>query len=461
MKKSIDLGQGNVTKLLFKLAIPAITAQIINVLYNIVDRMYIGHIADIGFTALTGVGVCFPLISIVTAFASLMSAGSAAKASIMLGRQDKPSAEKILGNSFSLLGACGVVLTAVLLIWGRQLLLLFGADAETIIYAWDYMQIYSIGSIFVMFALGLNVFISCQGNTKVSMLSTIIGAVTNIVLDPIFIFGLNMGVKGAAWATIISQGISAIWIVGFLISKNTVIKLKIQNLKLDFKIILPCIALGFSPFIMQSTEGIINICFNTSLLKYGGNVAVGTMTVLSSLMQFMMLPTLGFTQGAQPIISYNYGAGNTERVRKTFRSVLICCLAYSVFFAAAVMTFPTVFASLFNNDAALLASIPSAMRVYFIGTTVFGIQIACQQTFIALGNAKTSVFLAILRKIILLVPLIYILPLFLENKVMAVYLAEPIADIISVITAGTMFMIYFRKVLKQMREAEKAKLLNN
>ncbi|MEG1520611.1 MAG: MATE family efflux transporter, partial [Clostridia bacterium] len=377
------------------------------------------------------------------------------------GRQDKPSAEKILGNSFSLLGACGVVLTAVLLIWGRQLLLLFGADAETITYAWDYMQIYSVGSIFVMFALGLNVFISCQGNTKVSMLSTIMGAGTNIILDPHFIFGLNMGVKGAAWATRISQGISAIWIVGFLISKNTVIKLKIQNLKLDFKIILPCIALGFSPFIMQSTEGIINICFNTSLLKYGGNVAVGTMTVLSSLMQFMMLPTLGFTQGAQPIISYNYGAGNTERVRKTFRSVLICCLAYSVFFAAAVMIFPTMFASLFNNDAALLASIPSAMRVYFIGTTVFGIQIACQQTFIALGNAKTSVFLAVLRKIILLVPLIYILPLFLENKVMAVYLAEPIADIISVITAGTMFMVYFRKILKQMREAEKAKLLNN
>lgn len=461
MNKNIDLGKGNVTSLLFKLAIPAITAQLINVLYNIVDRMYIGHIADIGLTALTGVGVCFPLIAIVTAFASLFSAGGAARASIFLGKRDKDTAEKILGNSFTLLGICGITLTAVLLIWGEKLLLLFGASVDTIVYAWEYMSIYSVGSIFVMFALGLNVFISCQGNAKISMLSVLIGAIANIILDPIFIFVLEMGVKGAALATIISQAMSAIWIVGFLISKNSVIKLRLPHLKISPKIIMPCVALGFSPFIMQSTEGIINICFNTSLQAFGGDPAVATMTVLSSLMQFAMLPTLGFTQGSQPIISYNYGAGNTERVKKAFIAVLICCLSYSVVFALSVMTFPTVFASLFNNDPTFLASCAGPMRIFFFGTIVFGVQIACQQTFIALGNAKTSVFLAILRKIILLVPLIYILPLIMQDQVTAVFLAEPIADIISVITAATMFAIFFRKLLKRMRNDDQAKLLNN
>ena len=334
MKGKIDLGNDNITKLLIKLAIPAITAQIINVLYNLVDRIYIARIPDVGSLAFTGVGVCMPIIAVITAFSSLAAVGSSARATIMMGRQEHGKAENILGNAVTML---------------------FGATAETISYAWDYMSIYSIGTISVMFALGLNTFIACQGKTKISMISTLIGAVLNIILDPIFIFGLGLGVKGAAYATIISQTVSAIWVISFLLGKNTILKIRLKNMIPKMKIMLPCLALGLSPFIMQSTEGIINICFNTSLRNFGGNSAVATMTILSTLMQFSMLPLHGLTQGAQPIMSYNFGAKNADRCKKTFKILVTSGLIYSMLFAGVVMLFPQYVAMLIIPDTAVKA----------------------------------------------------------------------------------------------------------
>ena len=448
------LGTEKVSKLLVRLAVPSVVAQLVNLLYNMVDRVYIGHMEKVGDLALTGVGVCMPVILLVSAFAALVGMGGAPQVSIYMGKKDYKTAEKIMGNCLVFLVFISIVLTAVLYIFGERLLMVFGASENTIGFAVDYMKIYVLGTIFVQLALGMNMFITCQGFTKISMLSVIIGAVLNIILDPILIFGMNMGVKGAALATIISQAVSAVWVVSFLAGKKTGIRLKKENFKVDLKILLPCLALGVSPFIMQSTESIINVCFNSSLLKYGGDVAVGAMTVLSTVMQFSMLPLQGLTQGAQPITSYNYGAGNPGRVKESFKLLLIACVVYSMGLWALIMIMPDKFVLMFNSKPELVSYGAWAMRIYFAVSGIFGIQIACQQTFIAIGNAKTSLFLAIFRKIILLIPLIYILPNFFENKAMAVYLAEPVADTIAVITTATLFFKYFRKTLKKMRESE-------
>ena len=445
-----SLGTEPIGKLLFKLSAPAIAAQIVNLLYNLVDRMYIGHIEGVGKLALTGVGVCFPLIMIISAFAALVGMGAAPRASIFLGQNNKNSAEKTLGNSFSLLITLSILLTIIFLVFARNLLLTFGASENTIEYAMDYMHIYSLGTIFVQLTLGLNPFISAQGFAKTSMLTVIIGAISNIILDPIFIFGFNMGVKGAALATIISQAFSMIWILKFLTGKQTVLKIKKSNMKLDKKVVLPCLALGLSPFIMQSTESVIAVCFNSSLLKYGGDIAVGSMTILTSVIQFSMLPLMGLTQGSQPIVSYNYGARNADRVKKTFKILLICCLTFSVTLWLFTMTCPEVFIKIFNNDPELVAFATPALRIYMAANCIFGAQIACQQTFIALGNAKSSLFLALLRKIILLVPLIYILPMFIENKTNAVFMAEPVADVIAVVCTILLFVTQFRKSMKEL-----------
>ena len=371
-----------------------------------------------------------------------------------MGKKDYKTAEKIMGNCFVFLIFISIVLTGFLYIFGEDLLLIFGASENTIGYAIDYMNIYVIGTIFVQMALGMNMFITCQGFTKISMLSVVIGAVLNIILDPILIFNFNMGVKGAALATIISQAVSAVWVVSFLAGKKSGIRLKKENFKVDFRILLPCLALGVSPFIMQATESVINICFNSSLLKYGGDVAVGAMTVLSTVMQFSMLPLQGLTQGAQPITSYNYGAGNPDRVKQSFKLLLISCFVYSMLLWSLVMIMPEKFVLMFNSDPELVSYGSWAMRIYFAVLGIFGIQIACQQTFIAIGNAKTSLFLAVFRKIILLIPLIYILPNFFADKAMAVYLAEPVADIIAVITTSILFARYFSKTLKKMKANE-------
>ncbi len=448
------LGTERIGKLLFKLALPSVVAQLVNLLYNMVDRVYIGHMENVGSLALTGVGVCMPVILLVSAFAALVGMGGAPQVSIYMGKKDYKTAEKIMGNCFVFLIFISIVLTGFLYIFGEDLLLIFGASENTIGYAIDYMNIYVIGTIFVQMALGMNMFITCQGFTKISMLSVVIGAVLNIILDPILIFNFNMGVKGAALATIISQAVSAVWVVSFLAGKKSGIRLKKENFKVDFRILLPCLALGVSPFIMQATESVINICFNSSLLKYGGDVAVGAMTVLSTVMQFSMLPLQGLTQGAQPITSYNYGAGNPDRVKQSFKLLLISCFVYSMLLWSLVMIMPDKFVLMFNSDPELVSYGSWAMRIYFAVLGIFGIQIACQQTFIAIGNAKTSLFLAVFRKIILLIPLIYILPNFFADKAMAVYLAEPVADIIAVITTTILFARYFSKTLKKMKANE-------
>ncbi|MBE7020584.1 MAG: MATE family efflux transporter [Ruminococcaceae bacterium] len=439
-------------KLLFRLSIPTVVAQLINMLYNVVDRIYIGHMPGNGSLALTGIGVCMPLIMLVAAFAALVSSGGAPRASIFMGKRDTESAEKTLGNCFSLQIVVSVILTAVLFIWSEDLLLAFGASENTIGYATDYMNIYAIGTLFVQMTLGMNTFITAQGFTTISMVSVIIGAVCNIVLDPIFIFGFQMGVKGAALATIISQMLSCVWIISFLCGKKTQLRIKKENLKLRADIILPCIALGTAAFVMQSSESVISVCFNSSLLKYGGDIAVGAMTIMTSVMQFAMLPLQGIAQGAQPITSYNFGAKNAGRVKKTFRLLLITCLTYSIALWAAVMIAPQVFVKIFTSDASLAQFAAPMLRIYLGGLGLFGIQIACQMTFTSLGKAVNSIVVAVVRKFILLLPLIYIMPSILADKTQAVYMAEPVADIIAVTFTAILFTFQFKKALKEITE---------
>ena len=443
------LGTAPVGRLMFRLALPAVIAQLINMLYNIVDRIYIGHMPGTGDLALTGVGVCMPIIMIVSAFAALVSSGGAPRASIFMGKKDMESAEKTLGGCFGLQIILSVILTAVLLIWNRSLLLMFGASENTIGYAVAYMSVYAIGTIFVQLTLGMNAFVTAQGFTHISMISVIVGAVSNIILDPIFIYGLDMGVRGAALATVLSQALSCIWVVSFLCSKRTLLRLKPKNLIPSARLVLPCIALGSAAFIMQASESVIAVCFNSSLLEYGGDIAVGAMTILTSVMQFAMLPLTGIAQGAQPISSYNYGAKNADRVKKTFRLLLISCLTYSLTLWAAVMLFPKAFVSIFTPDAALIEFAAKALRIYLGGMFLFGIQIACQMTFVSLGNAPSSVIVAVVRKFVLLLPLIYILPNLVSDPTTGVYMAEPVADIIAVIFTAVLFTFQFRKAMKK------------
>ncbi len=446
-QQQLTLGNAPVGKLLLKLAVPTITAQLVSVLYNMVDRMYIGHIPDVGANALTGVGVCLPIIVIAASFAALTAAGGAPRASIFMGKGQNDTAENILGSCALAVTFMGLALTAIFLLWGYDLLTLFGASENTIGYAWDYMYIYAFGTVFVLISLGLNTFITAQGFTKISMLSVIIGGVSNVVLDPIFIFAFGWGVKGAALATIISQALSAAWILRFLTGKKTILRIKKCTLKFRGKIYLPCLALGLAPFVMQSTEGLITICFNYSLLKYGGDIAVGAMTILCSIMQLSMLPLTGLTQGAQPILSFNFGAGQYDRVKSTFFVLLKASIVYgAVIWALSVFT-PNLMVSIFTSDPMLKEYAASALRIYMGTSLLFGIQVACQQTFLALGNAKTSLFLAALRKLILLIPLIFILPEFMTQQDIAVFTAEPVADVLAVSATSILFYRYFKKTI--------------
>ena len=452
MQNRPDLGREPISRLLFKLALPTITAQLVNMLYNLVDRIYIGHIEGIGTQALTGVGVCMPLIMIISAFASLAAMGGAPLASIALGKGDRDKAEGILGSCAALLLCISAVLTAAMAIFHRPLLVAFGATEDVIGYACRYMSVYSLGTVFVQLALGLNAYITAQGFSRISMLTVLIGAVLNTILDPIFIFGFGMDVQGAALATVISQAVSAAFVLRFLTGKKTTLRLTLPRVRLNGKLLGPCVALGLSPFIMQSTESLIAVCFNTSLRAYGGTIAVSAMTLCTSIMQMAMLPLQGLSQGAQPIISYNYGAGNASRVRQGFRLLLKCCLAFSVTLGVAVIAFPRLFLGIFTPDDALIAYAIPLVRTYMAGTVIFGVQIACQQTFVALGNAKCSLFLACLRKLILLIPLVYILPNFFGDKVFAVFLAEPVADIIAVTCTALLFFFVFRKTMRRLEQ---------
>lgn len=440
------LGTLPIPKLMLSLAIPSVIAQIINVLYNIVDRIYIGHMADVGDIALTGVGVTFPIIMLISAFSYFVGSGGAPLASIQLGRQNKEKAEQILGNGTSLLILFSIVLTLFFFFFKTPLLYLFGASNSTIIYANDYLDVYLLGTIFVQLSLGLNLFISSQGQAKTAMLSVLIGAVTNIVLDPIFIFGLHMGVRGAAIATVISQAFSAIWVVSFLTSKRSAIRIRLRYLKPDFEILKHIASLGISPFIMQSTESLINLVLNHSLQLYGGDIYVGSMTIIQSIMQLIVVPIQGFTQGVQPIISYNFGASQLDRVKKTFFYTVITTFLLTTLSCILTTKFPTFFARFFTDKESLIFIVGEVMPIFMSGIFMFGIQIGCQTAFMGLGQAKISLFLALLRKVILLVPLAILLPL-IFGTVTSIYYAEPISDILSATMAGILFLVTRKKIL--------------
>lgn len=444
-KSDNKLGTEKIGKLVFSLALPAVIAQMVNVLYNIVDRMYIGHIPKIGSTALTGLGVCFPILMLISAFSAFVGSGGAPLASIQLGKGNKKEAEKILGNGVTMLLAFSLILTFGFMIFKEPLLYAFGASDKTFTYANQYLTIYLLGTIFVQAAIGLNTFITCQGQAKVAMFSVLIGAIINIVLDPIFIFVFDLGVRGAALATIISQGCSAIWVVAFLVSKRSSLRIKLSNLKPNWKIIGAIAALGVSPFIMQATESLINIVFNSGLKHYGGDVYVGSMTILQSVMQLFVLPTQGITMGTQPIISYNYGAKNHQRVKDAFKYTLIVTVIITIMATISVALFPQVFARMFTSDQELIALVVKVLPIFMAGIWIFGVQMACQSAFMGMGQAKISLFLALLRKVILLIPLAIILPRF--TGVMGIYYAEPIADILAAITTGTLFALSFKKIL--------------
>ncbi len=429
-----------------KLALPAIAAQLINILYNLVDKMFIGRIPGVGKQALAGVGVTAPVILAISAFAALVSMGGAPKASIFMGKDDNEQAEKVMGSCTWLLILLSVVLTGIMLIFGKSILLLFGASSDTIMYAVDYMNIYCLGTLFTQLTLGLNAFITAQGKTLISMCNVAVGAVTNIILDAVFINGIGMGVKGAALATIISQGVSACFVIHYLVMGKSELRLRLRNIRFDGPLIWSSVLLGASPALMQLTENMVAISFNTSLQKYGGDMAVASMSILTSVMQFVMLLLPGLVQGAQPLLSYNLGAGNIPRVKKTFRLLLICCVSGSFLIWLICMIWPAAVASIFTSDATLITYTNRSMRVYLAMLLIYGIQVACQYSFVALDQASKAIFLTIWRKIIILIPLIFILPHFVPDAVLGVFLAEPIADTIAVCTTGPMFYFYYRKL---------------
>ena len=449
-----DMGTGSVKKLMAQMAVPALVGQVVNLLYNIVDRIYIGHLPEIGGAALTGVGLFTPILMLLTAFAMLAGAGGAPRAAIAMGQGNKEKAEQILGNCFAVLMILAVILTTVFYFTCPTLLRWFGASDATLPFAVEYGRIYVLGSVFVLTVMGMNTFITTQGFAKISMLTTVIGALINIVLDPILMFVLKLGVRGAAIATVLSQMVSAVWILRFLTGKQTILKLKPANMKLIPSVILPCLGLGISSFIMVSTESILSISFTTSLSRFGGDVAVGAMTVLTSINQLVTMPLSGICQGGQPLISYNYGAKKFDRVKEAFFCQFGICVAYTTVFWAVLMLFPNVFAGIFTNNADLVDYTAWAIRVFLACGFSVGFQISCQQAFMALGQAKISLVMALLRKVILLIPLIFILPNFFADKAFAVFLAEPVADIIAAAVTTFMFFRFFIRMLKDGKAKE-------
>ncbi|MEG0575121.1 MAG: MATE family efflux transporter [Anaerovoracaceae bacterium] len=452
MERENKLGIEPINKLILTMALPAVAAQLVNVFYNIVDRMYIGHIADIGPFALTGLGLCLPITMGISAFSAFVGAGGAPLAAIELGRKNKEQAERILGNGVTMIVTLSIILSVVIIIAKKPLLYAFGASDITYTYANEYLSIYGLGTIFVMISLGLNNFIICQGQSKTAMISVLIGAALNIILDPIFIFLLDMGVTGAAIATVISQFVSSVWIVRFLISKKSEIKIKKQNLKVNPKVLAAIMALGISPFIMQITESIVNITFNVGLQKYGGDLYVGAMTIMQSVMQLVVIPVMGLTQGTQPIISYNYGANNFDRVKEAFKKILIITVLITTAATLCAWVFPQIFARIFTTNGELIDLVSKLLPIFMAGIFIFGVQMACQSAFMGMGQAKISLFLALLRKVFLLIPLAIILPMFVGVK--GIIIAEPISDIIAAVTTGTIFLLYIKKLFRNQNKSE-------
>ncbi len=445
MTREERMATESIGRLMVSMTLPSIFAQIINILYSIIDRIYIGHMEGVGANALTGVGVTFCITVFISAFSGFVNSGAAPLAAIWLGKQDRDHAEKILGNSVTFLILCTVVLMAIFYAFQRPLLYQFGASDATIGYAMDYLTIYLAGTLFVEIALGLNAFIICQSQPRTAMFSVLIGAVANIILDPIFIFGLRMGVKGAAVATVISQALSAAWVMAFLMGKKSSLKIRVKFLKPEAGILVSIFSLGISPFIMRATESFISIVLNHGLQAYGGDLHVGALTIMQSVMQLFSAPIGGFTQGMTPIISYNYGARNFERVKQLYRWMIGLCFGFLMVTTATTMIFPEFYAGFFTNETQLIALVGRVMPVFMAGMLVFGLQNGIQPTFLALGQAKISLFIAVLRKIILLIPLAIILPHFVG--VMGVYYAEPISDVLSATTASILFLLNIRKIL--------------
>lgn len=448
-KVNQDMGKGSIPQLMLNLAIPAVVAQLINMLYNIVDRIYIGHIPEAGASALTGVGLFLPILMMINAFAMLAGSGGAPRAAIAMGKNDQREAQKILGNCFSVLMMFAVVLTVVFYIFAPQLLRLFGASDVTLPYGLSYARIYILGTVFVMIVMGMNPFITTQGFAKFSMITTVVGAVCNIILDPILIFGFHMGVQGAAVATVISQAVSAVWVLIFLRGSKTMLRLTLSDMKIVPEVILPCLALGISTFVMLSTESILNISFNSSLSRFGGDVAVGAMTIISSCNQLVTLPLQGICQGGQPIMSYNFGADKKERVKQAFICQFSACVGYATLLWILFLVVPQIFAGIFSSDSSLVDYTVWSMRIYMAGIFSTGVQISCQQTFMALGQAKISLFMACLRKLVLLIPLIFILPHIFSNQVFGVFVAEPISDILAASVTGFMLFSRLNRILEK------------
>ncbi len=457
-QRKTDLGTGSIRKWMVRLALPAVVGQVVNLLYNVVDRIYIGHLPEIGGDALTGVGLFSAILMFITAFAMLCGAGGAPRAAIAMGRGDRETAEKIMANCFTMLLILSAVLTAVFYFAAPVLLSWFGASENTLPYGVDYSRIYILGTVFILVVMGMNPFITTQGFAKVSMLTTVIGAVINIVLDPIFMFVLDMGVSGAATATVLSQAVSTVWILKFLTGKQSNLRLKVSNMPLKRSILLPCLGLGISTFVMISTESILSISFTSSLARYGGDLAVGAMTVLTSINQLISMPLNGLCQGSQPLISFNYGARKYDRVKQAFFCQFLGCIGYTILFWLLLMIFPRFFTGIFTNTAALSEYAAWAVRIFLACAFSVGFQLSCQQAFVALGQAKTSLFMACLRKLILLIPMIFILPAFFtsgEGKAFAVFLAEPVSDFIAAAVTTITFFLFFKKLMKQSASGEK------
>lgn len=459
------LETGNIWSLMISLAIPSIVAQLVGILYNMVDRMFIGHIEN-GTTAMAALSVSLPLITCITAFTRLVGIGGAPFCAIKMGQKDQDGAEEIMGVSFASLIAVGAVLTVVILIFQEPILLLFGADETTLSLACDYVTIYALGTIFVMISLGMNSYITTQGFARTGMFTVLIGAVLNIIFDAFFINVLHMGVKGAAIATIIAQGISCVWALSFLFGKKSLLRMRRKYFRIKKKVLLPIMALGVSPFTMSVTESLIQIAFNNQLAKYGGTIAVGTVAILFSLWQFMSLPVQGFCQGAQPIISYNYGAGNFSRVRKACRINIVICLIFAACVTFLMTGMPKLFARIFSSDPDMIELCSWALPIYLGGGIVFGAQTGCQQSFMALGQARISLIMACLRKVVLIAPFIYIFPATVAKfpfaaaasesvshmveypaEVFAIFFAEPVSDITAAMCTSIVFYLFYRKKL--------------
>lgn len=448
--QTASLGTAPVGPLLFRLALPTITAQVVNLLYSIVDRIYIGRIPLEGKLALTGMGVTFPVITLISAFAALIGMGGAPRASIALGAKEHDRAERILGTCTAALWALALVLTALFLLFQAPLLKLFGASADTLPYAMQYLNLYVLGTVFVMTSLGLNGFITAQGRSSVAMKTVVIGAVLNTVLDPLFIFVLKMGVRGAAVATIISQAVSAAWVLRFLTGKQTVLRLKRAYFRIDRPVLASAVGLGASPFVMQSTESLLTIAFNVSLQKYGGDAAVGAMTILTSVAQMVQLPLTGLAHGAQPILSYACGAKRPDRMKRVVQLNLAAAFVFAFSIWAVVQLAPHAVIHLFTADEELVSLTIWALRVYFALGFTNAFQTGFQQSFVALGEARISLFLALERKVFLLIPFILILPHFFADKLFAVFLAEPVADLLAAATTTTLFLIRFKQITRDM-----------